>query len=250
MLHIRGGPSATRLPDGRVLIAAGFTDDPWGPTTTTELFDPESGKSQTTGESKTPRYRHADVALPDGRVVLLGGYGHGNQALRSIEIYDPQAGTFTAHGELVEGRANLTAHLLPDGRILVVGGQFTDSSGNIIGARKSVEIYDPDTGQSTITDALAIDRGLHAAAALADGRILVAGGRQGPLGSQRAADLVDPTTGKVSPTVPLSTPRASPAAVTLQDGRVLIIGGFLTDGTTLNTAEVFVPAIASSPDPG
>jgi hypothetical protein len=252
MLRPRGGPSATLLPDGRVLIAAGFTLDPFGPSITAELFDPVSGKSQPTGDMRVRRYRHAAVVLPDGRVVLLGGYDPENRALSSIEIYDPRTGTFAVGGNLVEARADMTAHLVPDGRILVVAGLFSaPDGGEPSGARKSVEIYDPATGQSEITDALPDAPWFHAAAPLADGRLLVAGGGdlapdgKGPLNT---AVLVEPQTGKVSVTAPMAARRVGPAAVTLQDGRVLIIGGANADRggrSSLDTAEVYIPAAAA-----
>jgi hypothetical protein len=65
--------------------------------------------------------------------------------------------------------------VLPDGRILVVGGVHTNSQGGVR-ARKSVEIYDPATGQSAITDALADAPSGFAAAPLADSHLLVTGG--------------------------------------------------------------------------
>lgn len=54
MLHPRGGPTAALMPDGRVLIAGGYSGfevtDPEPPVTVSaELFDPVSGKSQPAG---------------------------------------------------------------------------------------------------------------------------------------------------------------------------------------------------------
>src|SRR5207237_10313855 len=68
------GPTATLMPDGRVLIAGGWAAiGPTDPiriagksvTVAAELLDPTSGKSQPTGNLKTARYRHATVTLPD-----------------------------------------------------------------------------------------------------------------------------------------------------------------------------------------
>ena len=193
------------------------------------------------------RYRHAALALPDGRVIILGG-GADNQTLSSVEIYDPQTGAFKQQGELVEARSDMTANLLADGRILVAGGVYADSNSNSLVARNSVEIYDPATGESAITAAMTDPRGFHSANPLPDGRILVAGGWDGK-GSLRSADVLDPTTGKVSPTVPMSGARAGQAGVSLPDGRIVVIGGFLTDGTSLGTAEVYGPAAVAKPSP-
>lgn len=191
------------------------------------------------------------MTLPDGRLVLLGGLGLDGQAASSVEIYDPKTGASRAQGNLIEARADMTAHLLPDGRVLVVGGLCTDANGQWTGARQSVEIYDPATGKSKITDSLPDARWWHAAAPLADGRILVAGGVDfGPNGASEdgTAFLVDPSTGKLSPTAPMTTPRGGPTAVALPDGRVLIIGG-RNHGNSLDTVEAYVPATASGNTP-
>lgn len=260
-LLLHAGPTATLMPDGRVLIAGGWAAiGPTDPlrvegkpvTVAAELFDPISGKSQPTGNLNAARYRHAAVTLPDGRVVLLGGYGIGVPAVSSVEIYDPSTGTFTPKGHLVESRANMTAHLLPDGRILVVGGMYLDANGDPTGARQSVEIYDPATGNSMITGSLPDARFWHTAAPLADGRILVAGGvdidSAGHISGPVTAVTIDSTTGKVSLTAPLTIARNQPAAVSLPDGRVLIIGG-RNQGNSLNTVEAYLPATAPGQTP-
>jgi hypothetical protein len=185
------------------------------------------------------RYRHAAVSLPDGRVLIMGGYRPGDdQELRSVELYDPTTGTFTAHGELAEGRGDPVALHLPDGRILVVGGV---GAGGQDGVRKSVEVYSPATGQSTIIGNMIDPRKLPTVALLADGRVLVAGGSAGPQ-VLRTAEVIDLQIGTISSTAPMTTPRGWPVGVQLLDGRTLIAGGF--DGAnSLDTAEVFVPAI-------
>jgi hypothetical protein len=56
--------------------------------------------------------------LPDGRVLVTGGWG----GRPSAEIWDPATSSFDPAGSLGEARSNHTATLLPDGQILVVGG--------------------------------------------------------------------------------------------------------------------------------
>jgi hypothetical protein len=145
----------------------------------------------------------------------------------------------------------MTAHPLPDGRVLVVGGFYTDANGQPTGVRQSVEIYDPSTGKSIITDSLPDARWWHTSAPLPDGNILVAGGVD-PFGQDGpspvdTAFLADRSTGKLSPTARMTTPRGEATAVSLPDGRVLIIGG--RNPSSLNTVEAYVPATASSATP-
>ena len=89
---------------------------------------------------------------------------------------------------------------------------------------------------------LTVGRGYHAAARLADGRVLVLGGYAAGSQTLASADLFDPKTGAFSPTAPMSTARASgPAATRLADGRILVTGGW-NGLTTVVTAEHFDPA--------
>jgi hypothetical protein len=89
---------------------------------------------------------------------------------------------------------------------------------------------------------MTVGRGYHAAALLADGRILVLGGFAAGSEMLATAELFDPTTGIFSPTGPMAKARSSgPAATRLVDGRILVTGGF--DGrTTIAAAELFDPA--------
>src|SRR5262245_14416151 len=79
--------SATRLHDGRVLIA-GCTG-----TTSADVYDPASHTFTATGSMTAARCGHSATLLADGRVLIAGGNGH------SAEVYDPSNGTFTPTGE-------------------------------------------------------------------------------------------------------------------------------------------------------
>lgn len=91
----------------------------------------------------------------------------------------------------------------------------------------------------------------HAAVRLADGRILVCGGVDGPLRPARDdAFLVDVSSGVPTATAlagRMHRPRTGHTATLLPDGRVLILGGSALDGSRtltdlVQTAEVFDPA--------
>jgi hypothetical protein len=244
MLQGRVSATADLLPDGKVLIAGGWSSTPFGPLATAELFDPTTGTFQKTGSMAARIYNHASAALRDGRVVIVGGNSQYDESLGGVHIYDPATGSFTAQGKLVEHRGEPTAVPLPDGRVLVLGGGYADSGGNFIGFRRSVEIYDPATGQSTIADRFDEPRAAPAAVTLADGRILLAGGLRGNsdvTDIRSRADLFDPTTGKIVPTVRMKEPRGVPSGVLLPDGRALVLGGQGGTGAILATAEVYVP---------
>jgi hypothetical protein len=244
-------PTATLLPNGKVLVVGGWNTDT---VETAELYDPATGNFTVTRPMVSGRNRAAAVALPDGRVALLGGYHFEDGPQRSVEVYDYRTDTysqlydFSPAGQLAEARADFSAVLLSDGRIMAIGGTSgpSDTYGQGTTILSSVEIYDPATGQSTVTDRMADPRYFGSyysggAVALADGRVLVAGGQHlfdgtDPTVHLTSAVLIDPVTGKVSPTG--SMINAFGAAPTLlQDGRVLVLGG----RPRKLFAEVYVP---------
>jgi hypothetical protein len=76
MLEGRSGHTATLLASGLVLFAGGVGFRGYGRTAvlvTSELFDPASGTSVSTGPMKTTRSGHAAALLPLGNVLIVGG---------------------------------------------------------------------------------------------------------------------------------------------------------------------------------
>ncbi|ADO68314.1 Kelch repeat-containing protein [Stigmatella aurantiaca] len=126
---------------------------------------------------------------------------------------------------------------LVDGRVLAAGGH--DGTRTL----SSCELFDPVSGTWSTTGSLRTARRNHAAAVLADGRVLVVGGAPAQLsGALASAELYDPATGGWMPVAPLSVPRIDPTVVTLADGRVLVVGGADVDQRLLRSAEWFEPA--------
>jgi len=74
--------------------------------------------------------------LPNGKVLLLGGFDIAGTPLATAELYDPATGVFSFTGSMAQARANAPAVYLGDGRILVSGGF------GLSGALNSAEIYD------------------------------------------------------------------------------------------------------------
>jgi hypothetical protein len=124
MSRARAAHTATSLPDGRVLVAGGFTGEETAPDGA-EVYDPVSARFTLTGPMQTPRHSHTATPLPDGRVLLAGGYGVGGVYLSRAEIYCPTTGTFAPAGALRTARAGHVAVRLPDDRVLLVGGVGT-----------------------------------------------------------------------------------------------------------------------------
>src|SRR5256885_8271089 len=90
----RIGFVATRLRDGKVLVAGGFGGD-LHRTATAELYDPASNRWLITGTMVVGRVNYAAAALPDGRVLAVGGRIP-TGPIAHAEIYDPVSGRWTA----------------------------------------------------------------------------------------------------------------------------------------------------------
>jgi hypothetical protein len=227
----RRGAVAAPLPDGRVLVAGGCcTAWPYDPLSSAEVFDPATNTFSSAGIGSMTTRREGAVAapLPDGRVLVAGGfYYNSTSALSSAEVFDPATNTFSSAGigSMSIWRAKAAAARLPDARVLVVGG----ASGTSDNKLSSAEVFDPatDTFSAVGIGSMSRPRFAPVAAALPDGRVLVAGGNTGfdmyPC-TLSSAEVFDPTTSSFSSAASMSVPRHGAVAASLTDG-VLVAGG-------------------------
>ena len=233
--------TTTTLLSGELLVAGGM-----GPgessLSTAELIDVSTDSVKAVASMAQARAGHTATALPDGRVVLAGGYN--GEYLASVEVFDPARQRFAIMGHLNEGRSGHTATLLPDGRILIVGGVGRGWS-----FLASAELFDPTTGRSEPVGPLSVPRESHTATLLTDGRVLVVGGHRGRREAMEvyaSAELYYPATRRFQPAGQLTTARHKHDAVRLSDGRVLVLGGAdRTDRRYYATTEVYDPLTAS-----
>ncbi|MFQ5845046.1 MAG: kelch repeat-containing protein, partial [Planctomycetota bacterium] len=113
--------------------------------------------------------------------------------------------------------------LLPSGRFLVAGGYRSDNS-----PLDRAEVLDPVTGASTpVADPMSQARASHVQVALADGRVLVAGGEVSdtPFVPSSHCEIYDPATSTWSDAASLARRRSRAHGVRLPDGRVFVSGG-------------------------
>jgi hypothetical protein len=225
MATARASHSLTVLPDGTALVAGGFggsgTED--RPYSTTEVFDPATGRFSAGPSLRVGRLGHTATLLPDGRVLVAGGWTAASADRASTEWYETASRRFVRGSAMRLGRAGHTATLLQDGRVLIVGG--VDGRETPL---SSAELYDPGSGVSFATGAMTVPRESHTATLLPDGSVLITGGHAGRYPDQqvqRTAERYDPRTGRFTPVGPMSLPRHKHAAAGVPDGRVLVVAG-------------------------
>ena len=99
MVDGRTFDAATLLADGRVLITGGVRNgwDYVNLLDSAEMYDPKTGTFTTIGPMSGTRVSHTATLLPDGRVLIAGGY-NGSVDDNSAELYDPTTGTFALIG--------------------------------------------------------------------------------------------------------------------------------------------------------
>ena len=235
MNYARYGHTATLLRNGYVLIAGGTAaEDTTVYLSSAELYGPPSGTWAATGTLNTPRAYHTGTSLPDGKVLIAGGWNGGE--LASAEVFDPANETWTTTNALATARDSHTATSLANGKALVAGG-FGNS-----GIVASAELYDPATGAWTTSGSLAAARWLHTATLLPNGQVLAAGGQGTNGASLSSAELYDPATGTWTNTGALNTGRAYHTATLLPSGKVLVAGGEGSGNIYLSSAELDDPA--------
>ena len=194
MDHDRAYHTATLLPDGKVLVVGGFSDT-LGAIASAELFDPGTGTWTSAPGMVQPRFAHTATLLSDGRVLVVGGSiaGGSFQPTASAELYEPGTGAWTAAGSMKMPRVYAAATLMPDGSVLLAGG-FSGTSNNEPAGPMAAELFDPTSGSWTVTNPMTQARTLPTATLLADGTVLVTGGRARPVlaGAIASAELYDP----------------------------------------------------------
>lgn len=242
--------SATKLSDGRVLVAGGEVPIYVNGIvvgrdllSSAEIFDPATGTWSYTGSMNVSRVDHSGTLLNNGRVLVVGGDGFGGSA----EIYDPSTALWSLVAPMPSNRSKHGAVLLLDGRVLIAGGNY-----NVSNVTAVTPIYSPANNTWTIPGLMKKARVGMTLNLLQSGSALATGGfAPNELGerTQATAELFDPNTETWSFTGSLSFAREFHLSVCLVDGTVLAAGGNGVndhgDHVDLSSAEIYDPASAS-----
>jgi len=233
----------------RSILGDALLQDFHGRFTTSPLESPEPVTQgmfrDAADELTTGRSRHTSTLLPNGYVLIAGGYTDIDSTTASAEVFDPDPfrEAFLPAGFMNGRRANHTAVLLGDGAVLIAGGESEAGQ-----ALSSCEYYFSASSTFLSAPSMLSARSEHTMTRLADGRILVTGGKSydafGNIVSLTTAEIFDPDpfNSTWTPTANnMSAGRWGHRATLLSNGKVLITGGGF--GTQHAIAELFDPAL-------
>lgn len=245
----RQDQTTTLLWDGRVLVTGGRAQD-GTPLASAEIYDPNAGIWSATGAMIMPRYSHTASVMLDGRVLVTGGSGCRRtcteaDAYATAEVYDPVSGTWAQAANMAASRQEHGAVVMSDGRVLIAGGRGIDVTDEYPAVRfppslRSSELYDPRTGHWSPLPPMFRGRAGQHAAALWDGRVVMAGGYEGTIAqyddqaseegweefglTPETVEIFDPATGAWTLS-PRATIRSIEWVGVQADGTLLVAGG-------------------------
>ncbi|MEO7391754.1 MAG: kelch repeat-containing protein [Ramlibacter sp.] len=205
------------------------------------------------GVPASMRYQHAAAAMPDGRIVVVGGLQDRQSFIpvRTSEVFDAIPRTFSNGPSLAVDRVQPEAVSIDANRVLVTGGR---EEYNL--SRNTAEVLNLSSGVASATaNSMAARRIHHQMVRLGSGpnsgKVLVMGGFNGPVPygeptwlATSSVDLFDPASNTFTPSgVALKTARGLFSATALADGRILIVGGYepAPGAGTLASAEIYDP---------
>lgn len=140
----RYGSTMTALPNGDVLIAGGnnFYNTP-------EAHDFRAAKLYSngafvpTGSMNHPRYFAAAFTMPNGKVLVAGGYDPSTyQPTDTMELYDPSTKTFSDTTKLPLA-LSFSTHAVLQGLFVFAGGGSVDITKTAFVLSDTVQVYDP-----------------------------------------------------------------------------------------------------------
>jgi N-acetylneuraminic acid mutarotase len=191
------------------------------------------------GQLAAPRALAVTVPLPNGDVLVVGGIDNDDPSVvrTTTELIDPFSGTTEVLAGSFLGRVNHTA-TLSHGLVVVAGG--TERIGSQWEPLDRVDVFDVSRKEWRAATPMNMPRSDHGAVVLRDGRVLVAGGTNGPP-QIKSVEAYDPNTDKWTALADMPQARSQFSIATLKDGRVLVAGG-LVFGQASSTSVIYDPA--------
>ncbi len=224
------------LNDGKIMVIGGYVGSRGilggTPTRTTELIDVNTGVV-TSGPSMTfPRSEFPMIELPNGDIVVLGGYSIGGTLESSVERYSVTEKKWTVIGSMQDSRRQHAAALINDEEILVFGG-FQNSY---------AEIFSLRTGQSRPVAPL--PGAANSAVVIAPGNRQPSfwGFRQGGPNSNRSATSIryDASTDRWVADLMFDEAPVAPRVIRLTNGDVAVMSGAVRESPFTTTTRTWI----------
>lgn len=236
----RVGAAVTALGDGRVFVAGGGPVGGEPLATTAQVAVAGTAVREYAATLAVARAGATATLLSDdlgAPVLIAGGRDRAGAAVALAELWKPLAEEFadpaTFRPMMVVPRWGHRAARMPDGSVLFIGG--IDAQGQPV---RQLERFSLDAGfvlaRTSAGAPALLPPGLGVVdftlTTLADGRLLLIGGREtaggAPLASAGFVSLntLDGSVGSIA-TSPMASPRAGHAAGLLCDGTVVVVGG-------------------------
>jgi hypothetical protein len=243
----RLGASITLLSNGSVLLAGGMGIGPTGYAVlnSAEIYDPRNRAFRALFKQMTvPRCGHSATLLPDGTVLIAGGFlfppitydlpgviAAWAPSLATAEIFDPTTQSFTAvAAALPQAVAMHAATTLPGGDVLLTGGfksfyvQYPFTAISVAPVAQAV-VFNATAKNFGLIAPMAIARAMHTATLTSSGTVLVAGGViDETMQATATTEQFDPNSLVFAPGPDMAEARRSHGATLISTG-VLMIGG-------------------------
>ncbi|AKT41287.1 uncharacterized protein CMC5_054540 [Chondromyces crocatus] len=192
---------------------------------------PAAAQSWTSSTLSIGRLDHGTAALPNGDVLVVGGYmDMTTESAEVVERYSTSTGAWSVDGT-TQGDYHfmeVSVFSLPDGRLLAASME------------EVMETYDPGAGVWTAHPAAFFFLSSSAVTQLANGDPFFVGGGM-EFNDWGTTARFDVATDTLQTLTSLNTPRRGHTATLLADGRVLVTGGYYDDAGYLDSCEIYDP---------
>jgi uncharacterized delta-60 repeat protein len=225
----RTGHSSVAMPDGSIVLIGGVVsdgpdgNDVWRSTDNGATWTQMTGSGGWSGSEGI-----SSVAMPDGSIVLTGGWANGgkNCVWRSTD----NGATWTQLPDAGwTGRASHSSVAMPDGSIVLMGGLGLDNNGYNYTYTNDVWRSMDNGATWTQVNASAgwTGRFSHSSVVMPDGSIVLIGGYDGSVTKNDVWRSTDRGVMWTQMTGSAGWPaRSGPSSVAMPDGSIVLMGGY------------------------
>ena len=244
--------TSVAMPDGSIVLMGGLMgagpikNDVWRST------DKGATWTQMTPQAEwSARRFHSSVVMPDGSIVLMGGYD-GNNLKNDVWRSTDNGATWTEITSNAGWSARLsqTSVTMPDGSIVLMGGVGS----NIPDDYLKNDVWRSKDNGATWTEITSnaewSGRVKHSSVVMPDGSILLVGGLGGgPIKNDVWRSTDNGATWNQITSNAGWPGRLSHTSVAMQDGSIVLMGGYGEYGNSINDVWRFMPAGSSAKNP-